>query len=157
MHICVTRPQWVTLAVAMRMLFNTMYVYRGAILWDTRPWFASEETSFSASYHIPHVVTIWSHVPIHNDVIKWKHFPRNWPFVQRIHRSPVNSPHKVQWRGTLMFSLISARINAWVNNDEAGDLRRNRAHCDVIVMILPAAITTEHRRYVLDTHLWEIF
>ena len=69
----------------------------------------------------------------HDDVIKWKHFPRNWPFVRGIHRSPVNSPHKGQWRGTLMFSLISARINAWVNNGEAGDLRRNRAHCDVIV------------------------
>ena len=30
----------------------------------------------------------------HDDVIKWKHFPRNWPFVRGIHRSPVNSPHK---------------------------------------------------------------
>ena len=30
----------------------------------------------------------------HDDVIKWKHFPRYWPFVRRIHRSPVNSPHK---------------------------------------------------------------
>ena len=24
---------------------------------------------------------------IHDDVIKWKHFPRNWPFVRGIHRS----------------------------------------------------------------------
>ena len=32
----------------------------------------------------------------HDDVIKWKHFPRYWPFVRRIHRSPVNSPHKGQ-------------------------------------------------------------
>ena len=30
----------------------------------------------------------------HDDVIKWKHFPRYWPFVGGIHRSPVNSPHK---------------------------------------------------------------
>ena len=29
---------------------------------------------------------------LHDDVIKWKHFPRNWPFVRGIHRSPVNSP-----------------------------------------------------------------
>ena len=43
---------------------------------------------------------------IHDDVIKWKHFPRYWPFVRGIHRSPVNSPHKGQWRGALMFSLI---------------------------------------------------
>ena len=42
----------------------------------------------------------------HDDVIKWKHFPRYWSFVQGIHRSPVNSPHKGQWRGALMFSLI---------------------------------------------------
>ena len=32
-------------------------------------------------------------------------FPRYWPFVRGIHRSPVNSPHKGQWRGTCMFSL----------------------------------------------------
>ena len=42
---------------------------------------------------------------IHDDVIKWKHFPRNWPFVRGIHRSPVNSPHKGQWRVALMFSF----------------------------------------------------
>ena len=35
----------------------------------------------------------------HDDVIKWKHFPRYWPFVRVIHRSPVNSPFKGQWRG----------------------------------------------------------
>ena len=71
---------------------------------------------------------------IDDDVIKWKHFPRYWPFVRGIHRSPVNSPHKGQWRGALMFTLICARINGWVNNREAGDLRRFRAHYDVIVM-----------------------
>ena len=73
-------------------------------------------------------------ISVHDDVIKWRHFPRHWPFVRRIHRSPVNSPHKGQWRGALMFTLICARIKGWVNNCEAGDLRRNRAHYDVIVM-----------------------
>ena len=48
---------------------------------------------------------------------------------------PVNSPHKGQWRGALMFSLIYAWINDWVNNREAGDLRRQRGHYDVIVML----------------------
>ena len=61
-------------------------------------------------------------------------FPRYWPFVRGIHRSPVNSPHKGQWRGALMFSLICVWINGWVNNREAGDLRRYRAHYDVNVM-----------------------
>ena len=67
--------------------------------------------------------------------MKWKHFPRYWPFVRGIHRSPVNSPHKGQWRRTLMFSLICVWINGWVNNHEAGDLRRHRSHYDVIVMV----------------------
>ena len=80
------------------------------------------------------VMFTWIH-KIHDDVIKWKHFPRYWQFVRGIHRSPVNSPHKGQWRGALKFSLICARINAWVNNREAGDLRRNHAHYDVTVMI----------------------
>ena len=70
----------------------------------------------------------------HDDVVKWKHFPRYWPFVRGIHRSPVNSPNKGQWRGALMFSLICARTNSWVNNRDAGDLRRHRAHYDVPVM-----------------------
>ena len=70
----------------------------------------------------------------HDDVIKWKHFPRHWPFVLGIHRSPVNSQHKGQWRGALKFSLICAWINSWVNNREAGDLRRHCTHYDVIVI-----------------------
>ena len=52
----------------------------------------------------------------HDDVIKWKHFPRYWPFVRGIHRSPVNSRHKSQWRGALMFSLICVWINDWVKH-----------------------------------------
>ena len=49
------------------------------------------------------MITNW-----HDDVIKWKHFPHYWSFVREIHRSPVNSPRKGQWRGALMFSLICA-------------------------------------------------
>ena len=70
----------------------------------------------------------------HDDVIKWNHFPRYWPFVQGINRSPVNSPHKGQWHGALTFSLICTRINGWVNNGEAGDLRRHCVHYDVTAM-----------------------
>ena len=68
----------------------------------------------------------------HDDVIKWKHFLRYWLFVPGIHWSPVNSPRK----GALMFSLICAWINSWVNNREADDLRCYCAHYDVIVMSL---------------------
>ena len=44
-----------------------------------------------------------------DDVIKWNHFPRYWPFVRGIHRSPVNSPHKGQWRGA--FIIFDLRLN----------------------------------------------
>ena len=98
-------------------------------------------------------MTWWRH--------KWKHFPRNWPnhqphgcLLNRLFRRrskktsklrvtglcvwyspvPVNSPHKGQWRGVLMFSLICVWINGWVNNREAGDLIRHRGHYDVNVM-----------------------
>ena len=54
--------------------------------------------------------------------------------VTGIHWSPMNSPHKGQWRGALMFSLICAWINDRVNNRVTGDLRRHRTHYDVIVM-----------------------
>ena len=48
----------------------------------------------------------------------------------------MNSLHKGQWRGALTFSLICAWINSWVNNREAGDLRRHHAHYDVTVLYL---------------------
>ena len=67
----------------------------------------------------------------HNDVIKWEHFPRYWPFVWGIHRSPPNSPHKGQWRVALVSSLICAWTSIWVNSRDACDLRR---HYDVTVM-----------------------
>ena len=86
----------------------------------------------------PAVTNDWEnnilYMHVHDDVIKWKHFLRYWLFVWGIHRSPVNSPHKGHWRGALMFSLICAWINGWVNNQDAGNLRRHRAHYDVILM-----------------------
>ena len=64
---------------------------------------------------------------LHDDVIKWKHIPHYWSFVWGIYMSPVNSPHKGQWRGALIFF--------WSGPDHtAGDLRRHGPHFDVIVM-----------------------
>ena len=75
---------------------------------------------------------------IHDDVIKWKHLPLLLASCVvnslGIHRSPENSPHKGRWRGALMFSLVCAWINSWVNNREAGDLRRYRPHYGVTLM-----------------------
>ena len=76
----------------------------------------------------------------------WRHrmeaFPRYWPFLRGIHRSPVNSPHKGQLRGALMFSLIGPWINGWVSNGEADGLRRHRSHHDVIVMCTRAGVSS---------------
>ena len=58
------------------------------------------------------------------------------------HRSPVNFPHKGQWRGALMFSLICAWINGLVCNLGTGDLRRHSAHYDVTVMNILSAFNT---------------
>ena len=77
---------------------------------------------------------------LHDGVIKWKHFPPYWPFVRGMHRWPVNSPHKGQWRKALMFSLICAWTNGYANNQDAGDLRCHHANYDVTVM------ATAHRR-----------
>ena len=52
------------------------------------------------------LTSLYYHSVYHDDVIKCKDFLRYWPFLRGIHRSPVNSPHKGQWRRTLMFSLI---------------------------------------------------
>ena len=71
----------------------------------------------------------------HDDVIKRETFSALLALCAGNSPVPVNSPHKGQWRGALMFSLICARINDWVNNREAGDLRRHRCHYDVNVMI----------------------
>ena len=59
----------------------------------------------------------------------------NWPV-------PGEFPAKVQWRGALMFSLICVWIIGWVNNREVGDLRRYRAHYDVIVMHRPHVVSS---------------
>ena len=71
-----------------------------------------------------HVLIWWSH----DEVIKWEYFTRYWPFVRGFHWSPVGSPHKGQWCGTLMFSLICAWTNGWANTRDDG------AYYDVTVM-----------------------
>ena len=46
----------------------------------------------SARWHA--VVKFNRVLDIHDDVVKWKAFPRYWPFMKGIHRSTVNSPQK---------------------------------------------------------------
>ena len=89
----------------------------------------------------------------HDDVIKWKHFLRHWAFVWGIHRSPVNSSHKSQWRAAFIFSLICTWIKGWVSNRDAGDLRRHRAHYDVTVMYHRLLVSS----YAVYTHVMLIY
>ena len=71
--------------------------------------------------------TTWDGIYEHDDVIKWT-------FSASLAICAGNSPHKGQWRGALMFSLICVWMKGWINNRKAGDLRRYLAHYDVIVM-----------------------
>ena len=109
-----------------------------------------------------HISMQLSYALNHDDVIKWKHFPRYWPFVWGIHRSPVNSPHKGQWHGALMFSLICVWINGWVSNPEAGDWRRHRGHYDCNVMIMTLELRQNGHRFAdnifkLNFLWWKLF
>ena len=63
-----------------------------------------------------------------------KKSPRYWPFVRGIHRWPANSTHKGQWHGALIFSLIYAWTNVWINTRDAGDFRRHRIYYDATAM-----------------------
>ena len=55
-----------------------------------------------------------------SDMSRWRHqmetFSALLAICAEIHRSPVNSPHKGQWRGALMFSLISVWINVMLTH-----------------------------------------
>ena len=96
----------------------------------------------------------WRWVAIyHDDVIKWKLFPRYWLFVRGIHRSP----RKGQWRGAFMFSLICTRITGWVNNRWNGDLRCHRAHYDVIVMYPSTLVTAPAYELWMPQHWFQVF
>ena len=102
-----------------------------------RPFVQGRWVNFSITTYIllrKYRFNTLSTLMFHDDVIKWKHCLRYWSFVRGIRRSSVNSPHKGQWHGALMFSLICVWINGCVNNRKAGDLRRYCAHYDVIVM-----------------------
>ena len=88
----------------------------------------------------------------HDDVIKLKHFPRYWPFVRGIHRSPVHSPHKGQWRGTLIlfFDLrphksLSKQSWGWWFETPSNPLWH---HCNIVFETVKRKLC--HVRDILD-------
>ena len=82
----------------------------------------------------------------HDDVIKWKQFPRHWPFVRAIRRlavdlhpypSPPPPPPPLQRPATWRFDVIfDLRLNQRLSKHprDAGDMRRHRVHRDVTLM-----------------------
>ena len=99
-----------------------------------------------------------SHTRAHDDVVKRRYFTCYWPFMMGIHRSPLYSFHKYQWRGDLTFSLNCAWTNDRANNR---DLRRHRAHQDNIVMHIPypshlSPWPAPSELIVMKTH-WRLF
>ena len=100
----------------------------------------------------------------HEDVIKWKHFPRYWPFVREIHQSPVNSLPKGEWREALVFSFIclNKRLNKqsrgwWFEtpsrplwrhcNDKDGSCESNMSHGHVPLQFL---IYWRHKLVIIE-------
>ena len=82
----------------------------------------------------PSIVQIgWKH-----NFTWWRHQMETFPALLALcagnSPGPVNSLHKGQWRGALVFSLMCARINDRVNNRETGDSTHHRGHYDVNVM-----------------------
>ena len=75
--------------------------------------------------------TLWKSIYLSN--IKLKHFPRYWPFVRGIHRSPVNSTHKGRWPWVLMFSFICTWTNdkQWRHRWSETPLHSLWRHCNV--------------------------
>ena len=124
------------LSCAKRIKFDTNYLVHNAIKrsfaarWEKYCFYLRAVSCLEWQFHNRHIYI----ESFHDDIIKWKHFPRYWPFVRGIHRSPVNSLHRGQWRGALMFTLICAWINGSVNSREAGDLKRNGAHYDCVLL-----------------------
>ena len=90
------------------------------------------------SYHDEYIM--------HGDVIKWKHFPRYWPFVRGIHPSPVNflTKRPVKQSSDVFFGLCT-----YVHNWDPGVLRHHRATYDVTLMMPfrkdPRVYGTKHR------------
>ena len=91
---------------------------------------------FGCDYKIGQLHTCFSSSDViqRGDVIKWNPLLRYWPFVQGVHRSPMNFANKGQWLRDLICSLICARTNGGINNRGDGDLRHHCAHHDVTVM-----------------------
>ena len=74
----------------------------------------------------------------HDDVIKWKHFPRNWPFVRVPGEFPTKRP--VTWSFEIFFELrpnkrLSKQWPGWWSEMQSSPLWRHR---NVFTLQVPA-------------------
>ena len=130
--------------------YNNVLYFHHLSLCTARSFFYTDvQTHHLTAVTVIFLWTIFLAIPCNDDVIKWTYFPRYWPFVWGIHRSPVNSPHKGQWHAAAVFSFICAWIHVWKNNREAGYLRRHRAHYVVTVMASTYSMWAYHRALLL--------
>ena len=67
-----------------------------------------------------HMASLGNELPYHDGVIQWKHFPRYWPFVRGNPRLSVNSPHRGQWRGSLMDVFFDLHLNEQLSKQSWG-------------------------------------
>ena len=120
-------------------------------------WWTHVIWKVGKSRRLPNRLVI-SQTFLHNSKSWWRHQMETFSALMALCAGnspvPVNSPHKGQWRGALMFSLICAQINDWVNNREAGNLRRHRGHCDVTVMVQDLLVISSHRAKRLFITIW---
>ena len=101
---------------------------------------------------------VWMCGDYHDDIIKWKHFRRYRPRVREIQWSLVNTAHKGQGRGALIFSLIYTWTNAWVRNQDAGGLKHHHAHYHISIMTCNSWYTYVCVRFIwnIRTLKWEV-
>ena len=136
-------------------LYPNLYLYRHFNPIPRKYLLSLSEYDISLSFEYVEstlflLMVSWRYEPVHQQAYYWPRFEFSeswWRHQMETFSAllaicagnspaPVNSPHKGQWRGALMFSLICVWINSWVNNGEADDLRRYRAHHDDTVIIL---------------------
>ena len=86
----------------------------------------------------------------------WRHqmetFSALLAFCEEIQRSLLNSPHKGQWRGTLMFLWSAPHPNGWANHPGAGDLRHHPVQYDFTVMWYFYRNCYKHLQHHQDRH-----
>ena len=99
-------------------------------LWDptkTAMKWSNKDYMICLNYCTVSIYSLLLTFPWHsiNIIVWWRHQIETFSALLALcaRNSPVTGefPHKGQWRVALMFSLICAWINGWVNNREAGD------------------------------------